>query len=390
MNIVSEFCTGCGLCISEYGLKYSYDEKGFLTPYSSDNKKVNQDLKNICPFGKTGIKDVSGIWGDYINVFSGYSSDIKIRHNASSGGVITALCCYLLEKGYVDGVIQTKVGRNSPFACETVCSRSVEEVKACMGSRYSSSSPLKELASLVKENEKYIFVGKPCDVSTLRKYMSNTGKYEEQIIYLFSFFCAGMPSKQANTLLISELGCDINKCVSLKYRGEGWPGLTVARDDENQEYYMEYQQSWMEILGRDIRKSCKLCFDGIGDFADVSCGDLWNLRLDNTPDFTETEGINIVFARTQRGNELLEMAKKDMIIELKFMNQNISTLRFSQPNHYNKRSTILAKVLALRLLGKKSPEYSIKKMVKFARMSTKRELLRTFKGAIGRCLKKKL
>lgn len=56
-----------------------------------------------------------------------------------------------------------------------------------------------EIKNLVETGKKYAFVGKPCDVSALR--MLQVRKIEpwtEQITYMFSFFCAGQPSEDAN------------------------------------------------------------------------------------------------------------------------------------------------------------------------------------------------
>ena len=42
-----------------------------------------------------------------------------------------------------------------------------------------------------------------------------------------SFFCAGLPSIDAQKKLLEEMGCN-SRVVSLRYRGNGWPGYATA------------------------------------------------------------------------------------------------------------------------------------------------------------------
>ena len=35
---------------------------------------------------------------------------------------------------------------------------------------------------------------------------------------------------------------------------------------------------------------CKFCVNGVGMYADISCGDLWNLDQNQRPEFTEGKG----------------------------------------------------------------------------------------------------
>lgn len=382
-----EYCTGCGLCHSVYNIPFERDGKKFLKP-SQKNAEFLKKMNDICPFGKYGVSKYSGnVWGEYISACRAYSADNGIRRKASSGGVITSLAIYLLRTKKVDGVILTKADENMPYHCVTFCARTEEEILSACGSRYSQSSPLMDILSLIKHDEKYCFIGKPCDVSTLRRYLKYNPLLENRIVFMLSFFCAGMPSDQANEKLLAELDC--KDCVSLNYRGNGWPGLTTAIDREGIPHSMYYQKSWMEILGRDIRKCCKFCFDGIGESADISCGDFWNIR-DNRPDFSEGDGYNIVFARNSIGQTLLTEAAYAGSIVIDDMNDCIDKLKYCQPNHYNKRTTILGKIMALRIMRKKAPRYNFLRMLFYAREGNLKSLIGSFKGTVTRCINNRL
>lgn len=108
---------------------------------------------------------------------------------------------------------------------------------------------------------------------------------KETIPYLFSFFCMGLPSESAQIKLLKKLEC--KECKSLDYRGNGWPGFATAIDKDSKVHQITYDESWGEILGRDLMPVCKFCIDGIGEMADIACGDAWYLTSENTPDFSE-------------------------------------------------------------------------------------------------------
>lgn len=391
-NSYKEFCTGCGLCHDQLGVKFRLNESGCIYPESLTKEQI-AFCDGVCPMGKNGIgheTTVDGLWGSYKSVYKGFASDEKVRFSASSGGVTTALAIYLLRKKQVDGVIQVCADARVPYRTQVVCSRTPEDVIKCCGSRYSQSAPLYEISKLIQRNEKYVFIGKPCDVRAMRNLMETTNAFSENIAYMFSFFCAGTPTEKANQKLLHELNCLEDNCMGLNYRGNGWPGYTTAIDKSGKQHQMEYEKSWMTILGRDIRKCCKFCFDGIGEAADISCGDYWNLGVDNKPDFKESAGQNIVFARTQKGNDLLKIAAKDDFIRLTQEDNVEQKLEYCQPNHKNKRSTAYAKILALKCLIRRRPAYDQKVLKKYAGYANYTLLFNVFKGTVKRIIQKKL
>ena len=384
-----EYCTGCGLCHSVYDVPFEKDDKGFWVPMSTTDSFSRKVMSEICPFGKMGVSDYSGsVWGKYILAVREFASDEDIRYKASSGGVITSVAAYLLKQKMVDGVILTKADPSVPYHCVTICAKSEKEIVDACGSRYSQSAPLMNILQLIEPSKKYAVIGKPCDIAVLRRYMNSNSALQSQIQYLLSFFCAGMPSDRANQKLLEELEC--SNCVQLRYRGYGWPGYTTAIDNDGTVHRMEYKKSWMDILGRDIRKCCKFCFDGIGEAADISCGDLWNLKSDKKPDFSESKGYNIVFARTQIGIKLLKQAIEDGVVQSENWETKLEELRYCQPNHYIKRTTILGKILALKILNKPAPKYSFVRMLAYAKKTDMKTQIGSFKGTIKRSIHNKL
>ena len=384
-SIYNEYCTGCGLCCACGMTSFQNDNKGFPYPQSI-SKEMESFCNEVCPMGPNGaVSPKKSVWGNYLSVFEGYASDENIRERASSGGALTAVCLWLLDNKKVDGIIHTGYNPQHPTETVTICSTTREEVIDHCGSRYSISSPLVNIKKMVEKNKKYAFVGKPCDVVALRNYMKIDKEIEKSVEYLFSFFCAGTPSRVANEELLRRMGSSVDTCCALSYRGNGWPGLTTAIDNDGTKHTMTYDTSWMEILGRDIRKSCKFCYDSIGEASDISCGDFWKLTKQKKPDFTEGKGQNCIFTWTEKGDELIkEIVGSHNLIAKVIEEENI---KYSQPNHYARRSTMLGRVVALKIAGKKIPGYSKIAIIDAAKYAGIRKQLGYCKGTIMRIRK---
>ena len=55
-------------------------------------------------------------------------------------------------------------------------------------------------------NKKYAFIGKPCDVTVLKNFQKLNPIIAEVIPITMSFFCAGLPSIDAQKKLLEEMG----------------------------------------------------------------------------------------------------------------------------------------------------------------------------------------
>ncbi len=383
INTYKKMCSGCGLC-AEQGVKFHEDEKGFSVPELQDENL--EFCKQVCPASKVAAKktEATSIWGHAESVFLGFSKNDEIRFKASSGGVTTSIAIYLLENKLVDGILQCGVCEDDPFNVQLCCNTDVEEVKKCMGSRYITSSPLLNIFDLIEPGKKYAFIGKPCDVIALNNYREKNAILKESIVYLLSFFCAGIPSKTINKSLVEKMGCKLSDLCKLVYRGNGWPGYAIATDNSGKEYSMTYNDSWGKVLGRDVRTYCRFCLDGVGEQADISCGDAWYITKDNKPDFSEHQGRNVVFARTKKGEQLLKDIAAYGAIELIQYDNYMEELSIIQVYQKLRRTTVKGKIMALRMTNKPYPTWDRSTINKLSRFGGLRKNLSMFKGTVSR------
>lgn len=389
-GLYKKYCCGCGLCEAIKVAELKEDDAGFLFPEETKTE-FNDFCRSVCPASGYQMKEYSkNIWGKLNSICLAYATDEKLRFEASSGGAITAICCYLLEHNVVDGIIQVMADPQNPIGTISVCSTTCDELKSRCGSRYTSSSPLRNIFSLLSNGKTYAFVGKPCDVTVLRNFAEQNNTIKKCIKVYISFFCAGAPSKYANIELLKQLGTNIDSCITLKYRGNGWPGYATAVDDKNNIYKMEYEKAWGKILGRDIRPICRFCADGIGEMADISCGDAWYLDEMEKPTFQEGTGRNVVFARTLIGDEIVKSAEKEGYIKTEEYSDWKYQLDHIQKYQWQRRSSMKDTVLAMRLFGKMVPKYDDKILSAYAKEAGGKERFKRFAGTVKRIMKGKI
>jgi coenzyme F420 hydrogenase subunit beta len=164
-----------------------------------------------------------------------------------------------------------------------------------------------------------------------------------------SFFCAGTPSTKGTLDLIAELGARPDDAKDLHYRGNGWPGrFRLTLRDQPQPRSLSYDESWSKLTRhRPLR--CNLCPDGLGRFADISCGDAWD-RFDQD-DF----GRSLIVVRTERGRRILHSAARAGYVTLGAAAP--PRLQRAQQNLLKRRRELFGRLLALRLLAIPIPSY---------------------------------
>lgn len=380
---LKDFCVGCGLCESIGKAKCDINEDGYLYPVNGDEKW----LAAVCPAGgmQQEQMDFSSIWGRSEAVYYGWSLDENVRKTASSGGVITEIASWLLENKQVNGIVHTCADPKDATKTISCISTTRSSLIERSGSRYAISHPCEILPSLDK-TKRYAFIGKPCDIDVLNNFVKLNPEWKEIIVFTISFFCAGIPSANAQNKLLVSLGCSKEELETLRYRGDGWPGYTTAVLKSGSTLMTDYDSSWGKILGRDIMKMCRFCLNGIGETADISCGDAWYLTDDKKPDFSEREGRNVVFARTERGDAVLRMMQSENRIFLEVNTED--DLKYIQIYQLNRRTTMIDKIVALKIMGRQAPNYQMQNIMRFTKYVSVKKHAIVFVGIVRRILLK--
>jgi len=163
-------CTNCGLCIK-------------VCPMINAMEDIDKNLfKNQ--------KKYNFLIGNYINCYKGYSTDSDIRFNATSGGLITTLLIYLLEKGLINGALVTKMNQDNFLEAEPFIARTREEIISAIGSKYVPVSLNRILKTIKNEKGEFAIVGLPCHIKGIRRLEKYDKDYRNKIKYHFGLFCS--------------------------------------------------------------------------------------------------------------------------------------------------------------------------------------------------------
>ena len=400
----AHLCLGCGACeaLHPNAIEMIDVPDEGRRPSQRVGVTINgelQDALRVCPgIGLAHddkatspglIEDLKAGWGPVLQIWEGYATDPEIRFAGSSGGAATALALYCLEQREMHGVLHIAARDDVPYLNHTVLSQSREELLARTGSRYAPSSPCDGLRVIEDAPKPCVFIGKPCDVAATLKMRRIRPELDKKLGLTIAFFCAGTPSLNGTLDLLKEVGVDNpSRVKSIRYRGNGWPGMwTVDFENESGELEtrrMSYEKSW-GFLQRYRQWRCYICPDHTGEFADIAVGDPWYRSIE-----PGEHGSSLILARTQRGREIIDNA-----IETGYLTAEVVKPRLlpdSQRGLLGARGRLWGQLLTLRLLGISRPRFKGFCMFRFwwseLTMAKKaRSILGTVKMVIARHIK---
>ncbi len=352
-------CTGCGACyfncdkgrvalvnVESFGIRPRFDDCSTCTSCLA-----------ICPGNRvdgTGTLDHESNHpdlGPVLEIWEGHASDAEIRFRGSSGGVLTALALFCLEQEEMGSVLHTAMDESKPWTNKTVQSFTRSELLERTGSRYAPSSPCAGLHAVEESEKPCVFIGKPCDASAVSMLSGSRPQLNRKIGLNLTFFCAGTPSTRGTLDLMESLGIDRAQVTAVRYRGEGWPGrFSVSSGNRTNGESLSYAESWGRLADyRPLR--CHLCPDGLGQSADIACGDAWE-HFGGTPD----AGRSIVIVRTQRGSDILRRAREAEYVELERVGSE--AVLAAQHNLLRRRKELFGRLFAMKLLWVPAPNFS--------------------------------
>jgi coenzyme F420 hydrogenase subunit beta len=388
----NDLCSGCGLCagVSDGAIVMRGVPDGFNRPeqIAPINAVQEEQIALGCP-GSVVAPWEEGVarhpfWGPYRSVWTGHSTDEPIRFQGSSGAGITAIALHAMRTGLVDAVVHVRPQDDDPMQNVVAVSETEAEVIGRAGSRYAPSSPLETVNALLASGRRYCFIGKPCDVGALRQLGRTDTRVATVFPLILSFFCGGIPSRRAAASLLKGMDVPRDQMLTFRYRGEGWPGMAKAELKDGTSRQLSYHASWGGHLSKDIQFRCKICPDAVGGTADLACADAWYGK-DGYPDFDERPGRSLVVARTETGQRILDAIA--VAGELAVEPLAVEEIDRMQPSQARRKRELLARIAALKLIGRAVPVMRGLELGRAARRARAKDQARSFAGLLYRILK---
>lgn len=388
----NDLCSGCGLCagLSGGAIEMGVEPPGFNRPRirGAISAAAEAVIADSCPGSKVAPwrSDVpsSPCWGPAERIATGHACDEAVRFAGSSGGAITALLLFALESGLVDRVVQVNADPAFPTRNRVAVSRTADEVIAAAGSRYAASSPLASIFEELEKGGSFAFVGKPCDVSALRRLARHDPRIDRHIPVKLSFFCGGIPSHGGAERILDEMGLAGAELAEFRYRGNGWPGMATATTVDGRSARMSYERSWGHHLSREVQFRCKICPDAVGGTADIACADAWYGGESGYPQFEEQDGRSLVMVRSTVGRTLLDKAVAAGRLKVAPLAE--TEIILMQPAQARRKRLVKARFAAMRLAGRRPPKVDGLLVEEASRMAGFKEKLRNFAGTLRRVI----
>ena len=328
-------CTQCGLC---------------LQVCAGQGIKIEEKAKAL--FEKPEVYK-SKYMGYYHTCFSGYSTNHEIRYHSASGGCLSQSLIYLLDKKIIDGAVVVGFEGDSPMTPRTYIARITEEIIAGRSSKYCSTSYEGIFTQIKKEGGRYALVGLPCQIQSMRKYVSTFKNVEKQIVAFFAIYCSSTRTMRSQDYLLYRYGVKREDVKRFAYRDNGCLGEMVFEGENGKILKtVPYQKFWIGMRGFFSVPRCSLCIDHFGELADVSFGDIYIGEYKN-----DHVGVNSIVSRSLYWSELLKQAAMDGYLHL----DEISPETVEDSQGYAKRSKkgfgVVATFKYRRLFGLSSPKY---------------------------------
>jgi len=321
--IENTLCTGCGGCAGicpKKAIIMTTNVAGYVVAQIDFEKCVGCGMcLEICPSNNKNIinfvcDDI--FHGICLEGYVGFAKDEIIRQKSQSGGIVTALLCYLIDNRFVDSVVINNFNKETRRP-QAVFADNKMDILSGSGSYYTQTSVVEKI--LENTNSlKMAAVVLGCQAQSLNLIKTKYPKVK-QPLYTIGLICASQNSGLMIDDLIKQSGGDFDKkggsVNTFRFRDKnngGWPGDVSIVSDKKSYTLSKEKRFFLKSLYELHR--CISCFDQMNIFSDIVCGDPWHITNKQQP-----EGHTVVIARTEKGKKILEDAISDGAIELEHL-----------------------------------------------------------------------
>ena len=294
--------------------------------------------------------------GRYVSLYTGHSTDGFIRYHSASGGLVTGLLIYLIEKRLIDGAVVTGFSSKDNITPEPFIARTKEELISARSSKYCPVS-MQGIRQQIRESEgKYVIVGLTCHIHGFRKIENIDETFKQHVFAYWGLYCSSGRTFYETEYILKTIEVKKNKIKYFSYRDEGCLGSLVikhqSQDNDDIQIYKEKYGSYNNHRSFFIPRRCHYCIDHSAELSDISFGDI-HIK----PYSDDTVGTNSVIVRTRQMNELLLQAVHDGVIVLDELQEE--TLVKSQKMARAKKEKYGSLVYWGKKLGMCVPQYDV-------------------------------
>lgn len=317
----SSVCCGCRACEQICPAKcisMSTDTEGFIVPKIDLGKCINcNSCSRVCPVENPEDGKMP------LEIYATASSDLKTKLRSSSGGIFYLLAKNIIEQvGLVAGA---SLDLEKRYLQHNIVD-SLDNLYSLLGSKYIASdtgTTFSDVKRMLSEGRKVLYVGTPCQIAGLKKYIKTDSPY----LYTCDLLCHGVPSQYVFEQYIDYLERKHKgRVVNWNFRDKEKYGWSITlRFDINQNgriktfnipaglspYFYGF------LRGKFLRESCYHCpYAKLQRTGDLTLADFWGGKeLNLSADLSK--GCSCVLVNTAKGKELFNAIS----YELQFIHQ---------------------------------------------------------------------
>lgn len=313
-------CCGCSACeqiCPRHCINMTENKEGFLYPKVDRSNCIKCGLcKKVCPIENAQEQNQRDI------CYYGWHKDEHIRLMSTSGAAFIAIAQVCKSWGYrhfygaaYDEQLQVHHVDNFDFMNPALL-RCSKYTQSRMENVYS------EIRNYLKNGEKVLFSGTPCQVDGLKKYL---GKLSERNLFLVALVCHGVSSPKALSTYLHEVEKNNGTLVkSIKFRDKKMEdGILTHRFTtlklENGKEITSTSDIYTTTFGIGVmdRESCYKCpYASPSGAGDITIGDFWGIEK-KIPEIKNqiSKGISLLIPHTNSGERMASEVKKYMELE---------------------------------------------------------------------------
>jgi coenzyme F420 hydrogenase subunit beta len=287
--IDKEACIDCGLCLSVCAGVHFSDEL---------LKSIPED-----PFA-----------GNVLNAFVGKATDKEIYKNSQSGGIASALLVNALEAGRIKGAVTISMEPGSPCRPVVQYARDRQEICKAQKSKYCPVPLLQFIRDLNEDDGPVAVVGLSCHMHGLHNVLDVKPNIKSKLAFTVGLVCDRVLTYAAIDYLIEKSTIAVGIASLLHFRDKtvaGYPGdVHVIGEDGN--FSVLSASSRIQIKDYFTPARCRICFDKMNIFSDISVGDPHGIE-----GVDRKSGESMVVDRTKCGEDVIREAQRSASIDIR-------------------------------------------------------------------------
>ena len=310
----ARLCTGCGACVGLCPYQTLYHDRTVILHACDLAQGRCYAACPRTPTDRAALQrmlydetDCTPELGAVKGFFITRATDEDVRRRAQHGGTVTALIALALREGLIDAAILAEKGKGLLPRSVTITDADTAGMPG--RSRFVVSPTVAEFNRVCMGNSAKIgVVAMPCQALAFAKMRTQRASDAvngiEKLHLVVGLFCGWALSWQKLVELLKKK-TDFDRVLGMDIPPSRYHTLEVYTAGET-------LRISLDEVDPCVRESCRTCTDMTAEFSDLSVG---SARLPEG--WEEARSWNQVIVRTQRGMDLLELARHRGVIEFR-------------------------------------------------------------------------